>query len=427
MLIKNYCTDLFLKIQQQGQGQVTLVNPYNSLLYTWDDPLKPRTLVWNIYNNKGSGFLVDILKDGYGEEKISLRTVNPGESNESSSEDSDSSDSVKTALNLNRRVHRDKIIIYWLCFRDGLQRTLIFTQEQRIADHVIKTMFLEYCHTEWFLSLSGLGLSVFSERSSAKEHLYCGVSDCPAVWEVNIGHKWKILTLELASWIEDKYRLHYKKCQLKDYVHTDFEKMFMLKPFFAELRRTYTPGIYVQFRKSRNLEFLNFKLQSLQIDNKQSNPGSSIVLYPLPTENIRAQNPFVELSVFKSNFKSCNIYKLIKLNVADFCLSVEDQLFLDLNRLLLENCKWCPERSALYRNDMAHVHRSITNDNLKADDHAALVENLQVSQVSVQLNICKNSTHVSLDAVNLRGFKFLDHMFPSNVSPYIHIGTVLLK
>lgn len=64
VLIKNYCTDLFLKIQQQGQGQVTLVNPYNSLLYTWDDPLKPRMLVWNIYNNKGSGFLVDILKDG---------------------------------------------------------------------------------------------------------------------------------------------------------------------------------------------------------------------------------------------------------------------------------------------------------------------------------------------------------------------------
>lgn len=64
VLIKNYCKDLFLKILQQGQGQVTLVNPCNSLLYTWDDPLKPRLLVWNIYNNKGPGFLIDIQKDG---------------------------------------------------------------------------------------------------------------------------------------------------------------------------------------------------------------------------------------------------------------------------------------------------------------------------------------------------------------------------
>lgn len=328
---------------------------------------------------------------------------------------------------MNKKIHRDKITIYWLCFRDGLQRTLVFTQEQRIADHIIKTVFLEYCHTEWFVSLAGIGLSVFTDSSNGREHMYYSISDSPAVWEVNIGHKWKILTLELASWIEDKYRLHYKKCQLKDYVHTDFEKMFMLKPFFAELRRTYTPGAYIQFRKSRNYEFLNFKLQSLQTDNKQPNSSSSIVLYPLPAENIRAQIPFVELSVFKSCFKNYNVYKLIKLNVSDFFLSVEDQLFLDMNSLFLDNCKLSPERGALYRNDMAYLHRSITQDVLKGDSNCALVENLQVSQVSVQLNICKTTTHFSLDAINLRNFKFLDHMFPLNISPYIQIGTVLLK
>lgn len=255
---------------------------------------------------------------------------------------------------------------------------------------------------------------------------YC-ISDSPAVWEVNIGHKWKILTLELASWIEDKYRLHYKKCQLKDYVHTDFEKMFMLKPFFAELRRTYTPGAYIQFRKSRNYEFLNFKMQSLQIDNKQTNSSSSIVLYPLPAENIRAQNPFLELSVFKSCFKNCNVYKLIKLNMSDFFLSVEDQLFLDLNNLFLNNCKFALERSVLYRNDMAYLHKSAAKDSSKSNSCIALVENLQVSQVSVQLNICKTTTQLSLDAINLTNFKFLDHMFPMNISPYIQIGTVLLK
>lgn len=64
--IKNLCPDLFLKIQQQGQSQVTLLSPFNGLTYTWDDPTKPRQLSWNVYNNKGSGFVIDVRKDRYG-------------------------------------------------------------------------------------------------------------------------------------------------------------------------------------------------------------------------------------------------------------------------------------------------------------------------------------------------------------------------
>uniref|UniRef100_A0A1Y1KIC3 Vacuolar protein sorting-associated protein 13 VPS13 adaptor binding domain-containing protein n=1 Tax=Photinus pyralis TaxID=7054 RepID=A0A1Y1KIC3_PHOPY len=136
ILIKNMCADLFLKIQQQGQSPVTLLNPFTSLMYTWDDPIKPRQLLWNVYNNKGSGFFIDVFKDGYGEERINFHSVPSGSANpnkssveSSSSEDSDTADSVKTTLN--RKVRRDKIVVYWICYSDGLQKTLLFTQEQK--------------------------------------------------------------------------------------------------------------------------------------------------------------------------------------------------------------------------------------------------------------------------------------------------------
>lgn len=64
ILVQNYCLDLFLKIQQREQSQVTLLNPCHSLLYTWDDPTKLRHLVWNVYNNKGTGYPLDVFKDG---------------------------------------------------------------------------------------------------------------------------------------------------------------------------------------------------------------------------------------------------------------------------------------------------------------------------------------------------------------------------
>jgi hypothetical protein len=110
------------------------------------------------------------------------------------------------------------------------------------------------------------GVALWSRRVSfylrqfQKEHVYTSLVDTPAIWEVNVGHKWKTLTLELASWIEDKYKLHYKKCQLRDYIHIDFEKMYMLKPFFAELKRTYTPAVYFQLRKSKTINTTISKL-----------------------------------------------------------------------------------------------------------------------------------------------------------------------
>lgn len=203
-------------------------------------------------------------------------------------------------------------------------------------------------------------MSIFTNENLKREHMYFSILDIPAIWEVNIGHKWKILTLELASWIEDKYRLHYKKCQLKDYIHTDFEKMFMLKPFFAELRRTYTPGIYIQYRKSKNYDYFNFKLQCLQVDNKHSNSQSSVILYPLPSDNVRAQNSFMEMNIFKNSFKGCNIYKLIRINVSDFHLNLEDRLFVHFHNLFHENGKFSKDTTSnLYRKDLASIHSPV--------------------------------------------------------------------
>lgn len=62
--IDNLCEDIFLKLHQNDSGQVALLSPNQSTLYTWDDPTKERVLLWNVYNNKGKGFRADFYKDG---------------------------------------------------------------------------------------------------------------------------------------------------------------------------------------------------------------------------------------------------------------------------------------------------------------------------------------------------------------------------
>lgn len=248
-------------------------------------------------------------------------------------------------------------MIYWLCYRDGLQRTLLLTQELRIYNNALKTTFQERCQIECLVALSGVGLSVFTSENDTKEHVYMSLSDTPAIWEVNVGQKWKTLTLELASWIEDKYRLHYKKCQLKEYVHIDFEKMFMLKPFFAELRRTYHPAVYFHFRKSVNHQYYNLRIQLLQIDNKHTN---NIVLHPLPSQNIKEVTPFAEVVVSKICSKDANIYRYIKFRLGNLYLNIENDLFVKLCRLIAKNTKSCETPAVCFVTDITSIHKSVT-------------------------------------------------------------------
>ncbi|XP_057653630.1 intermembrane lipid transfer protein VPS13A-like [Diorhabda carinulata] len=421
VLIKNYCADLFLKIQQQDLSPVTLLNPYYSLLYTWDDPTRSRKLVWNVYNNKGNGFSVDITKDGFGEEKMRIHSVTPTSSlvESSSSDDSDSSDN--TQHNLNKKVHKDKITIYWLCYREGVQRVLLLTQELRIYNSVMQ-IFLERCHLEGLIALSGVGLSIFTSEDDVKERIYAALTDTPAIWEVNVGQKWKTLTLELASWVEDKYRLHYKKCQLKNYVHIDFEKMYMLKPFFAELRRSYSPAIYFHFRKSQHYQYYNFKVQSFQIDNQQTN---NIVLQPLPSQNLKDDSPFADISTSVLISKGTNVYRYIKFNVGSFFLSIENDLLLELSNLLKKAKKFVADDSRTYVNEIKTIHKSITatNNDFLDNVNRTIIEYLVLKNFGIQLNI-SNKTQMKL-AGNRGPFStFLDYLFPYNMSPYMPLEGV---
>lgn len=51
-----------------------------------------------------------------------------------------------------------------------------------------------------------------------EELAYLSIYDAPALWEVQVANRWKLLTLELASWIEDKWKQDQRKAQMKDYV-----------------------------------------------------------------------------------------------------------------------------------------------------------------------------------------------------------------
>lgn len=67
--VDNLCDKLFLKLNQVDLGQVALLKPFQSLLYTWDDPTQTRELIWNVYNNNAVGYKAQF--ETVGEKNIS--------------------------------------------------------------------------------------------------------------------------------------------------------------------------------------------------------------------------------------------------------------------------------------------------------------------------------------------------------------------
>ncbi|XP_034828930.1 intermembrane lipid transfer protein VPS13A-like isoform X1 [Maniola hyperantus] len=383
--IDNLCDDLFLKLHQADSGQVALLSPYQSMLYTWDDPVKERKMLWNIYNNKGKGFLADFSQDGFGEEKVSFHSVKHStlmatnsvtsklsstlkrltpkspEPSTSSSDDSDSFEILEAHTKPSKKMRKDKVIVYWISFMDGYQRVFALAQDERIAYQYKMRINSERSNYEVYMSLASVGLSVCVQTGNGvKELSYISITDSLPKWEVNVGSKWKQLATDVTAWIEDKYQTEQKKCQLKEFLHIDLEKMQMTKPFFSELRRSYNPSVWLQFRKSDTFTYCHLKLQRLQIDNQLHEAVFPSVLYPAPlpphlkSKDARPCIEVVTLKQYRSNLNQ-DVYKYFKVLIQEYCVNL-DRGFVNHIFDIMNHWKIEEKPAVRLRADLALVH-----------------------------------------------------------------------
>ncbi|KAL1131713.1 hypothetical protein AAG570_011326 [Ranatra chinensis] len=389
--VDNLCEDLFLKIHQQHLSQVALLSPYQSMLYTWDDPFKERSLMWNVYNKKGKDFVADFWKDGYGQERVSFHIMKKQQPSSpapptvtaklsaslkrlstplqegatSSSEETESDEQQKPQLT--EKTRKDKVIVYWVSYLEGQQRVLMFTQDERVSYQARCKIDTEKSHFEFFFSLKGVGLSLSTERSGQMQELaYLSLRDSAAIWEVNVAHRWKSLTLELASWIEDKWRQDVKRAQMKEYVHVDFEKMHMTKPFYGELRRHYYPAVWLQCRRSQHYSYFQCRIHRFQVENQLNDAVFPIVLHmtPIPLHIVRkvSVKPCLEFTVLKRNqpMQNHEVYKYVKLLVQEFSLQLDRTFVLSVYDML---SPWISpvKPSVRIRTDISILHQPIGN------------------------------------------------------------------
>lgn len=63
-------------------------------------------------------------------------------------------------LQLLKKTRKDKVVVFWVSYLEGLQRVLLFTQDERVAYHARGKIDAEKSIYETFLSMQGIGLSL---------------------------------------------------------------------------------------------------------------------------------------------------------------------------------------------------------------------------------------------------------------------------
>ncbi|KAK7084545.1 hypothetical protein SK128_022286 [Halocaridina rubra] len=190
--IENWCEDVHLRIHQRGSNQTHLLAPYQSQLYTWDDPTLPRELLWNIYNRKSDDIAAVINMDDHGSKYVMITSLKPSmvraksqssmgtpktrpkkigqrhraktvasSSSTDSEEDIDERGSSQLLMpNQPNKTRKEKILVYWVSYKQGGQRILLFTQSDRMAASARLPM--ERATLELCLAMEKIGLSLVS-------------------------------------------------------------------------------------------------------------------------------------------------------------------------------------------------------------------------------------------------------------------------
>ena len=78
-----------------------------------------------------------------------------------------------------------------------------------------------------FMSLTGIGVSLVNGLQ--QEVAFATLSSAPAIWEVEVKNKWKMLNMELASCLEEKWRNDVRRVFLDDFMEVSVKFISRLK------------------------------------------------------------------------------------------------------------------------------------------------------------------------------------------------------
>uniref|UniRef100_A0A8D3C607 Vacuolar protein sorting 13 homolog A n=1 Tax=Scophthalmus maximus TaxID=52904 RepID=A0A8D3C607_SCOMX len=347
-LIINHTKDQTLKIHQSSQEitEQEELEPGRAVHYTWAKPTGSRELCWNCGTYNGT------LKS---EEDIN----NEGK-------------------------------LFVISFYEGLQRVVLFTEEQRIYKLICESEKVQLAEQEIILSLKNMGVSLVN-NSNSQEVSFIGITSSDVVWELKPKKKnrWKTLSTKEAEMLENSFK-KYIECAPVDNAIVSFTPngmdMQMLQPCAAPLRRHFLPGVKVEYSVSPRQRAYRVQIHRIQIQNQLPGAIFPYVFYPVKLPKSITMDsepkPLTDISIVTRAAGHSDISRIKYFKV----LIQEMDLKLDLGFLYAILDLFTPENVELFEKDIEYIKTELNHVSAADTSPISLYEYFHISPIKLHLS-----------------------------------------
>uniref|UniRef100_A0AAY4C2E6 Uncharacterized protein n=1 Tax=Denticeps clupeoides TaxID=299321 RepID=A0AAY4C2E6_9TELE len=344
-LLVNHTTTVTVQFKQSGCSMCCELVPGQVQRFAWDDPAGRRSLNWNCQQFSGELDLVKVC--------------------------------VLTELSF----------VHWVCFLDGRQRVLLFTEDVAVVMKARQAEELEQFEQEFTVSLQSLGLSLI-HNANKQEIAYVGITSSGVVWEMRPKSRWKSFNRKNISLLEKSFQNQLSAISKGNGV--DFCTMEMRQPYSCPIRRNFLSGIQVEFKQSPHQRSLRAQLHWLQVDNQLPGAIFPIVFNPVhPPKSIALDSepkPFIDVSIITRHNEHSQVTQLkyFMALVQEMALKIDQDFLAAIINLFTPNTDASSTNKKLIEKDLEVVRAELMEASLTDTSGISFFEHFHISPIKVQ-------------------------------------------
>ncbi|KAG9486789.1 hypothetical protein GDO78_006926 [Eleutherodactylus coqui] len=368
LLINDTKSEIIEFCQSSVNGKEDTLPPGKATLYGWEDPTSEKALLWKCGTSTGTTTQT--------EDRVEY-------------------------------LRMENSIVYLVSFLEGLQRIVMFTEDEKLFQITYDSEKAELADQEFTISLSNLGISLVNNYSK-QEVSYIGVTSSEVVWETKKKTRWRPLSVKQTETLEMAYKEYIEGCPTDNkIVELDANSqvcltptltgMTFLQPTSAPVRRSFLPALKVEYSASAHQASIRLQVNRIQIQNQIPGAIFPFVFYPVkPPKSVTMDSepkPFTDVSIVIRTAGHSEISRIryFKVLIQEMDLRIDLGFLYALADLFAGGEVAKDQAVELFKKDIESLQTELSTVSSISTSQLSLYEDFHISPIKLHLSFSLSS------------------------------------
>ncbi|KAM3940361.1 intermembrane lipid transfer protein VPS13A [Leptodactylus fuscus] len=364
LLINDTKSEIIEFCQSSVNGVKDTLPAGKATLFAWEDPTSERELYWKCGSSTGTVTQI--------EDRVEY-------------------------------LRMESSIVYLVSFLEGLQRIVLFTEDEKVFQVTYDSEKAELADQEITVSLSNLGISLVNNYSK-QEVSYIGITSSDVVWETKKKTRWRPLSIKQTETLETAYKEYSESCPTDNkIVELDANSqvcltptltgMKFVQPAIGPVRRSFLPALKVEYSASAHQTSIRLQVYRIQIQNQIPGAIFPFVFYPVkPPKSVTMDSepkPFTDMSIVMRTAGHSEIsrIKYFKVLIQEMDLRIDLGFLYALSDLFAQSGDVPKDQAVeLFKKDIESLQAELSTVSSINTSQLSLYEDFHISPIKLHLS-----------------------------------------